>query len=85
MTVQVTNMLALMGVLVMDGIMAGKKQKPETPGRYLRGTSKNKIDTYAIWDGNDWTDVADCTTGKLYSAGGTVYQFNGTTCVPLGS
>lgn len=84
-TVQVTNMLALMGVLVMNGIVTGKKQKPDAPGRYLRGTSKNKIDTYATWDGNDWTDITDCATGKMYSASGTVYQFNGTTCVPLGS
>jgi len=83
-TTQVTAMLAMMGVLVMDGIVIGKKQKPSKSGHYLRGTSKNKIDTYATWDGNDWSESVDCTTGKMYSVDGTIYQFNGTTCIPLG-
>ena len=83
-TTQVTAMLAMMGVLVMDGIVTGKKQKPANAGRYLRGASKNKIDTYATWDGNDWSESVDCTTGKMYSVDGTIYQFNGTTCIPLG-
>jgi hypothetical protein len=83
-TTQVTAMLAMMGVLVMDGIVTGKKQKPANVGRYLRGASKNKIDTYATWDGNDWSESVDCTTGKMYSVDGTIYQFNGTTCIPLG-
>ena len=80
---QVTSMLDSFGVMVMDGIISAKKN-PDLEGRYLRYQTKNKINAWGVWDGENWTENAPCTTGKLYSAEGVIYKFNGITCVPLG-
>ena len=79
------TLLNTMGIIQIEGIVQARAKKPVAVGRYLRQNTRGVIDTWAMFDGDEFGEPVQCETGKIYSVGGVNYQFNGSTCTVIGT
>lgn len=77
--------IVALGIIPVNEILQARAKKPEVPGLYLKTNTAGLIQTYVLFDGEDYKETVKCEQGKMYSVKGTIYVFDGETCKPLGS
>ena len=84
-SVRMDSILNDMGIVQIIGILQPRSKTPEVPGKYLKQNTRGIIDTWAEFDGEEFSEPIRCEAGKIYSVSSVNYQFNGRTCKVIGA